>query len=1440
MEGILNAIKSIFRLKKKDEEELPPPPAPMSIPKIQSIPQQPLPISTPTQPPAPLSSLPKPQPLPMPEIKTEPLSASLKKTPPPSSFSTPVTPLQKEYWEPAPNVRVRDIIRELPSATEKTIHPIVQGVLRNIVSAAKTMGSSYEPYTPKGEVAKYLFGEEPIYSVGQTASQRIEKAKKGEYLGMKIPEPIAVPLIGGLTIADVALDAPGVNLPIGEGKKEARLLIENADELVSVASKEFKKKAGESVMTSLGDLIRKLSKSGYEISDDLLDELDKKALVGDNFSVQKVGKNVEFIFDEGFRPIKKIVGKLPEIVKQGTKKIIPKAGNEDELSKVVGIDTNDELINFLSGEQKQLGKKGIALKTGTKTGTGVFVGNRELTKEEVKALEQEEQALREATKTFDPIAERFGKYADDARAMIAKIKRFGESVNKKTNELYREHIPATSKHMSSDELATNLGMTERELMDELNRFAESGETFKKVNQSLKKTTEEVASSRSISEKEFNEIYRDANRFLKEKYDLLTPKQYSRVQEQQVKISMKGQSKLLKEAEKAFREETINVEGKGGIRVPFGEIDITKWKDKDILLLNRETPIRNIEDITGKDAPVIKDFFVNRVAEATRQFENFVKNIKVGIEENIIKKLGITPNSNEDKLVMRWGEGRMTLEELKKAAPDKWQQIIEADKYFRNLYDDLLNKINDTITKYGYEPVKKRKDYYTHYQEIGNLFQQLGAITRSERLPAWLNGLTADFKPGKQFFQFAQPRLGGDYTESAIGAFENYLRPAARQIYYTDVIQRGRALHKTLAEAIQKNESLSPTHLSNFMAWLNDYVNILAGKKSLMARATEGLGGRKMYGVVNTLAKQASANLIAGNISAAFTNWIPLTQALATTDKASFVKGLITATLNPIDEAEDFMIDGVQSSFLRRRFPYKDISQTLWEKFSEKAAWLFYTIDKWTSTAVVSSKYFEGLKKGFSPEEAMKIADDYAARLIGDRSFGQMPLLFENQGLLKLATMFQLEVNNQLSFIFKDIPKQNEKDFIKTASTIGQIVLYSHLFNNVFQWATGRRPAFDPIYIALHSYDILQSSDSPNEKVKKIGETIADNLPFISILTGGGRIPVAAGIPSARELSESIPKSLLKFGLTYFPPAGGYQAYKTIEGMENYIKGYSETAKGSVRYPVEKNISNLIRSVLFGQYSTPAANKYYESGETALGEQQSAIFKTLMETNPQAAIEYYNRVHLLRDVQDKIQILKDYAKELTPMYLDPATRDQAVEKFNQKASEVGEDIAKILEQKEETKGIVNDVLNEIGNLFKQVVGKEVEAAENTLQPADKQTKTEQTETKKPYVGQYEGLYNLLHGNKPGEFKGISDVVSQAVASAGVKPKKISTKKYTFKGVGLPVKRIKTSTLQEYKPYQIKPLGRVKISGGGSKPPSKVRTKKLKVSKTSRRGLRLRVA
>lgn len=171
-------------------------------------------------------------------------------------------------------------------------------------------------------------------------------------------------------------------------------------------------------------------------------------------------------------------------------------------------------------------------------------------------------------------------------------------------------------------------------------------------------------------------------------------------------------------------------------------------------------------------------------------------------------------------------------------------------------------MNKELQKFGYDPIPKQKDYYTHTQDLGNILQQIGVVFREDRLPAYLNGLTPDFKPGKQFFQFAQPRLGGEFKESAISSFEGYLDPASRQLFHTDTIQRGRKFQNFLTEYIKANEKDLPAgHLTNFAGWLNDYVNTLAGKKLMIDRAPEGMFGRKAFGALNIGKQQVGSNMI---------------------------------------------------------------------------------------------------------------------------------------------------------------------------------------------------------------------------------------------------------------------------------------------------------------------------------------------------------------------------------------------------------------------------------------------------------------------------------------------------------------------------------------------------------------------------------------------------
>lgn len=58
---------------------------------------------------------------------------------------------------------------------------------------------------------------------------------------------------------------------------------------------------------------------------------------------------------------------------------------------------------------------------------------------------------------------------------------------------------------------------------------------------------------------------------------------------------------------------------------------------------------------------------------------------------------------------------------------------------------------------------------------------------------------------------------------------------------------------------------------------------------------------------------------------------------------------------------------------------------------------------------------------------MADADAFAANVMADRSKGATPTLFNRRNpMTKLFTQFQLEVNNQLSYVFKDIPREKRR------------------------------------------------------------------------------------------------------------------------------------------------------------------------------------------------------------------------------------------------------------------------------------------------------------------------------------------------------------------------------------------------------------------------------
>ena len=736
--------------------------------------------------------------------------------------------------------------------------------------------------------------------------------------------------------------------------------------------------------------------------------------------------------------------------------------------------------------------------------------------------------------------------------------------------------------------------------------------------------------------------RVANQDLKEWSDMLYKREGAKYKSAEQAITIeRGKavdvlSKNIKQAtEKGIKRETLKGQSaarKSYVTTQKGKVITSKggspvdrevvakaqgWKDKPRLSYTRETMERNFEDIMGSDAPVMKERYIAPVkkAEANRvRWKNK--------ERAEIKSLGINPRSKESLLVQQYGEGLISKEQIAKQTNNP-QKIINAERVLRSKYDSYLKDINEVLTRNGYDPIPKRKDYFRHFTEIQGTLEQFGIPVRDNTLPTDINGLSADFRPGKNFFSSALQRKGEITDYDAIQGIDTYIEGASKQIFHTDNIQNLRLLDRSIRETFK-----GTTHLSNFVADLTEYTNVLAGKKAMIDRASEALVGRNIYGATNRLRKQVGANMVGANVSSALTNYIPLTQALATTDKPSFIKGMMQ-TISSVFKDDGF-ID--RSDFLTTRLGSDRLSLNLWDKIGNKSGWFFKTIDKFTSGTIVRSKYAEGIKMGLSPVQALKRADEWAGKIMAGRGLGDMPTLFNSQ-TLGLLTQFQLEVNNQMSFMLKDIPRNF--NMIGASSALGQLFLYSYIFNNLFEGATGRRPAFDPIGVAQRTYeDYTNPNMKSGQATKNLVKNIGEQLPFTSTLTGG-RIPIGSAIPNpiAVATGESTPKKELSKFFYLAPPAGGGQIKKIIEGTGAFNQGASITDSGRVRYPIPQTPENAVRTGVFGQYSTPEAQQYFREGRTPLGENQSEIFQA------GGGEEYYNEILSDRQKSNEIDALK---------------------------------------------------------------------------------------------------------------------------------------------------------------------------------------------------------
>ncbi len=715
-----------------------------------------------------------------------------------------------------------------------------------------------------------------------------------------------------------------------------------------------------------------------------------------------------------------------------------------------------------------------------------------------------------------------------------------------------------------------------------------------------------------------------------------------------------------------------------------------WKDKAAgLLYSTETMERNIEDIVKDEAQaelLIKTFFSPvhaNEADATRFKEDYRARVEA-----------LKLNSEEKKAVQLRGEGSadaMIKAQLGEVAFKRINmgKVTAAVEVFRSIYDDMITAANDALIRNGYDPIEYRKNYFPHFNDpeadtvMKKVAEALGVRIATEELPTDIAGLTAAFRPGKTYFGHIFERKGETSTIDAVKGFETYISGVADIIYHTDDIQRLRALESALRyehsnEGIRKRmmtvmdaTSNDPDrqqaefdalfnekqgHLGKFVTELREYTNLLANKKSLHDRSAEADLGRKMYNIVNTLNSRVAANMVGGNIGVALTNFIPLTQAWGTTDTKYMLMGM-TQTIASIFNDDGF---SARSDFLTNRKGSERLDSKVVEKISKAAAIPFTLVDDFASETIVRAQYMQNLAKGMTSEEAMDAANDWAARIMADRSKGALPTYFKRSNpLSKMMGMFQVEVNNQLRHAFKDIPRAlKDRGLAAIAMALFKLCLGAWIYNEFTEPLTGRRAALDPANIMMEFAMDLTKKDlgtatflqfvwdkavkgepwkledkdvSTATALENLWGNLMDQTPFVGALLGGegGRVPLSSTLPdmwgigtdvisamqgdtSWKRAGETAGKELLKPVLYLVPPFGGGQAKKSFEGLKTVIQGGSfkldKEGDKQLQFATEQGLKDYLQAAVFGKWSLPQAQDYVKKGFDMLTAQETTGWK----------------------------------------------------------------------------------------------------------------------------------------------------------------------------------------------------------------------------------------
>lgn len=552
-------------------------------------------------------------------------------------------------------------------------------------------------------------------------------------------------------------------------------------------------------------------------------------------------------------------------------------------------------------------------------------------------------------------------------------------------------------------------------------------------------------------------------------------------------------------------------------------------------------------------------------ELRGSIESAAENIRGGAEaKDTAREFGL--DRKERELAERLARWR-TNEEL--LASGEWDsmKIENAVEKFSKQYDLFYDAINDFLPAHGFAPIGFIKGYAPHMQKaetqnkLSSALKAMGVNIDVTELPTSISGRTADYKPGKRWVGNFLHRKGSSTDYDISAGYESYVGKIADVFYHTDDIARLRGLERYLrktyapeeiSNAIDHAQSLrnvdnatkraaledagvvdSGTELSavkmseelekyigslyedvskitkygEFVKYIDNYANLLAGKQSMADRGLEYIAGRTSLNAGNKLVSMFARAQVAGNLSSVLNQSSQLKDIAAEIPAKHITKAIGDICRGtggkPWNVKNTEMFNSYDLLTGKKGIEYLTAKDNKADAFVTGLFKPADIADSLVSALAVQSRYNQLISEGKSEVDARAGADRWATSIMASRMKGSWPMIFESKNVVtQMISMFQVEAANSWAHLTQDLPakvKSIETQYGKGAAqkyvavTATKGLLSAFLMNRIAEAAYGGTPAsFDLLGYAAR-FISSGMGITVNEGLKRIFEDMAETV-----------------------------------------------------------------------------------------------------------------------------------------------------------------------------------------------------------------------------------------------------------------------------------------------------------------------------------------------------------